>query len=547
VTLMSASVLMTTAVTVIAQRPSEAIVRGTLVSPAPPWMALVLRNIGPFEYFSCSGSIVAPNVVLTAAHCVTDPIYSPGDVYKDRSDPDASSAVVETNTFAAAAMRVAVGATDAQNAPEQYGLTTVHVHPQFKHSVDFVMDKDGTPKWVRCDKLSIRKRCRVVKEVKLESDVALVELDTELRPAFQPIALARAVDGNAVAYGYGQTDHHKDGRLRRTALDAYTLETDCKEGDGLCATTTTSYTDEGDSGGPWLQRRNGVDVQVGITSLGNNRTHYPADVGKALSWIRSLLPVFGESGRAVLIAGTGDYGSAEGKQRLVQLLADAGYAVTDSEQIPADLSPFDSVWWIDTAPVPPDAADRLVAFVKSGRGLYLTGERPCCEALNATDESIVNRLVVNVGGVGVGGLRDICYCNSPQPINSGVVRNLASRPFALNSWQPDAPGGLSNVPPDFVLAYHGLDPVSGTPIAAAWDSSVVLGQGRLVVLMDINWIAPASSGDNWAEVAQNLALFLSNLTVPPANPVAAPAEATIISAQETIIRAPSQAHGRRSP
>ncbi len=51
----------------------EAIVGGQVAEPGTfPWLAVVFHE-GEGEAFQCTGTVVSPNVVLTAAHCVEDP------------------------------------------------------------------------------------------------------------------------------------------------------------------------------------------------------------------------------------------------------------------------------------------------------------------------------------------------------------------------------------------------------------------------------------------------------------------------------------------
>jgi hypothetical protein len=217
----------------------------------------------------------------------------------------------------------------------------------------------------------------------------------------------------------------------------------------------------------------------------------------------------------VLVAGTGDLGSTEPNDNLTQLLSSAGYSVTKSATLPGDVSGFGQVWWVDANPPTSDEQNQLIDFAQSGKGVFLTGERPCCEALNAADQAIVNAVVVG-GGITVGGQGDVCGCNAPLPVNPGVVGNVATQPFNVTSWQPAAPGGMANVPDSSVFSYYQPgDPSTRQTVAAVWDRPSVVGNGRLVVFMDINWTESAWRAPNWSDVAQNVAFFLSGLTSPP--------------------------------
>jgi hypothetical protein len=217
----------------------------------------------------------------------------------------------------------------------------------------------------------------------------------------------------------------------------------------------------------------------------------------------------------VLVAGTGDGGSTVPNDNLTQLLTSAGYSVTESASLPADLSTFGQVWWIDSNPPTSGEQNQLIDFAKTGRGVFLTGERPCCEALNAADQSIVNSVVVG-GGITVGGQGDVCSCNTPLPVNPDVVGNVANQPSIVTTWQPNAPGGMANVPASSVFAYYQPGDLSTRQVVAAvWDRSSIVGNGRLAVFMDINWTEPSWRATNWSDVAENVAFFLSGLGSPP--------------------------------
>ena len=70
----------------------------------------------------------------------------------------------------------------------------------------------------------------------------------------------------------------------------------------------------------------------------------------------------------------GDYSRGS----LVTDLTGMGHTVTDNATLPADLSSFDTIWHVGAfvALTPADQA-QLAAFLATGKGLHLTGERPC--------------------------------------------------------------------------------------------------------------------------------------------------------------------------
>jgi hypothetical protein len=520
---------------------AKAIVQGQTVNPAPPWIAVVRSNFFGLEETKCTGSVVASRWILTAAHCVLKSKFDPSNQPFHPIDPTATTELTPTDTVDPSARRVGLGATNASQAPDKYEVKAIHLHPQYLQRVFYETNKDGTPKRVRCADEIFGKNCRIVKAAREYNDAALLELTSAVSSRYQPITLGTAINGSAVAYGYGETDHKKqDGILRRTLDNAYRVE-HCDFGpDVLCARTSTSYVAAGDSGGPWLQQQNGVPMQIGISSEGGNTSHHPVNIEHVLPWIAKLVGLHTGGNSHVLIYGSGYIAPLT---NLNTILTAAGYQVTTASTLPDDLNGFGSIWYVGIDPISQTDADRLVAYAKAGNGLYLTGERPCCEELNATVAGIVNRLIVSVGGIGIGGLGDPYLETGPLPINPSAAGQAASRPFALTTWQPSAPGGMSNIAAANVFAYVDNGGGDHTAVAATWGADDVTGGGRLAVLMDINWLDP----DYWDEhtayqVAQNLQLFLSGLPNPPAPPVAASIqEAPLVRQQApTVASTPSQ-------
>lgn len=221
----------------------------------------------------------------------------------------------------------------------------------------------------------------------------------------------------------------------------------------------------------------------------------------------------GGGSESVMIAGAGhDVG---GVTELASLLESAGYQVQTSATIPESLEGIGQLWWFDYRPFPSADVDRLAQFVRDGGGLYLTGERPCCEALNTVVSGVVNQLVP-AGDVRIGGLGDPYYVRGLVPVNAGATDGLASNPFTVTEVLMDAPGGMAGVSGANVLASA---PGNNVPVAAAWNASDLDAQGRLVVVMDVNWLDPSRKSAQANSLVQNLALFLSGLSNPPADVV----------------------------
>jgi hypothetical protein len=227
---------------------------------------------------------------------------------------------------------------------------------------------------------------------------------------------------------------------------------------------------------------------------------------------------------SVLIAGEGDGGSGlpgstQPNDDIAALLTSAGYQVTESGTLPADLSSYGQVWWVDANPPTSGEQNQLVAFEQTGGGVFLTGERPCCELLNSADTSMINSMVTG-GGVTAGGQGEVSAGTSQNPVNQSVVGNLSQTPFVVTQWTTSQPGGMAGVAPSSVFATYQATPADPVyTVAAAWDRASLVGHGRLVVFMDINWCEQGYRATNWSDVAQNVAFFLSSLSSPPGPPV----------------------------
>jgi hypothetical protein len=99
--------------------------------------------------------------------------------------------------------------------------------------------------------------------------------------------------------------------------------------------------------------------------------------------------------------------------------------------------------------------------------------------------------------------------------------------------------GVKSAPTSSIFSYYQPGDLSTRKvIAGAWDRPSLVGHGRLVVFMDINWAeAGIYSAPNWSDVAQNVALFLAGLNTPPGSVV--PAAVPILGSPLLTLPAPS--------
>jgi hypothetical protein len=230
-------------------------------------------------------------------------------------------------------------------------------------------------------------------------------------------------------------------------------------------------------------------------------------------------PQVGEARARTLIFGEGDsLGGVTPSEPLTDLeniLTSAGYGVDEDSTLPTSLGQYKAIWYIDTNPLTSSEETELEAFVNAGHGLYLSGERPCCEALNASDTSVIDDLVAG-GGIQAGGQGDADDGTAPEAVSPDAIDDVAETPNVLTSWTPNEPGGMTGVSSANVLTSTNFDGES-LPTGAVWDGSdMTNGKGRLAILMNIPWLESQYWDQTTAtQMAVNLERFLMAATPVP--------------------------------
>jgi FecR protein len=166
------------------------------------------------------------------------------------------------------------------------------------------------------------------------------------------------------------------------------------------------------------------------------------------------------------------------------------HVVVEVSGLPSDLSAFGTVWHVGAfAPITDAEQTRLRTFLGTGGGLHLTGERPCCEPLNASLTTFMRSVVDGGASLTFGGHGDI---TGPYTFNPGDRGGIGRRLLAggVTQWQPDAPGGITGISGPNVL----VTAASGSVVGGVWDETDLVGDaGRVTLLMDVNWLSIAAA------------------------------------------------------
>ncbi len=185
----------------------------------------------------------------------------------------------------------------------------------------------------------------------------------------------------------------------------------------------------------------------------------------------------------------------------------------NGSKLPADLSAYGSIWYVGAfSAISADDQSKLAQFLAKGGGVYLTGERPCCQALNNSVQSLLRTVVVGGENITVGSNTDFPGLATFNPTARGGV---TSAPNVLTTWAPNGPGELIGISGANVLATAGNGIVGGV-----WNETDLAGNaGRIVLMMDVDWL---SNGDSLSlcsaqcrqDIIGNFAAFLEDSVSP---------------------------------
>ncbi len=199
----------------------------------------------------------------------------------------------------------------------------------------------------------------------------------------------------------------------------------------------------------------------------------------------------------------GERGILEGK------LASLGHIVVNQAVLPTDISLFDAIWHVSSdTPLSSSEQLRLADFVSSGKGLYLTGEKPgCCQSMNDTVETLLNLILIEPGIIiGVNSYQ----VPGPYPFNQNAMDGaITTDPNNISFWSPIVAGGIGGLGllPDRNILVTGAVEGNEVPVGGVWDcNDLISGAGRVVLLMDVNWFP---NGNSVFEIIENIQKFLS--------------------------------------
>ncbi len=203
----------------------------------------------------------------------------------------------------------------------------------------------------------------------------------------------------------------------------------------------------------------------------------------------------------------GDTASAQAEIVLTALGHDVTRVASLAPTLP-ELSGFDSVWWISLPQITGAEHNSLVPYVKSGGGLYVTGERSCCNALDQSVQELMANLMQGRGSkVPTVNMTAIEGGDAFTPTAADPF-GLTSSPNLIESWATQAAGIIpANIDPERAV----FENASGNVGAAAYPpEDMYRGSGCVYLAMDLTfWQASVNTPKALEPLIENIEQFLA--------------------------------------
>ena len=238
---------------------------GTKATGDPAVVLLVSCPLDESTLDTCTAALIAPTVLVTAAHCV-DPGTHGGHAFGVFTGPDASAY-----------------ANITQLKPELAKVKSVHVHPEYDTAPPF------------------------------RADIAVVVLDQPITAAPLPInrsALSPSLVGGAERIvGYGQVQYGKYNVIKH---EASTVVASIGPVDTVVVGDLKHRSCIGDSGGPALVKIDGVETIVGVDSYAETSGCLEAASYRRMDVYTAFLDQYAPPPAPPVDGGLGDGGAGGG-------------------------------------------------------------------------------------------------------------------------------------------------------------------------------------------------------------------------------------------
>jgi hypothetical protein len=199
---------------------------------------------------------------------------------------------------------------------------------------------------------------------------------------------------------------------------------------------------------------------------------------------------------------------------LVAQLRAMNAEVTDGAALPQNLTGYDAVFHVGfQVPLTAQEHTRLARFLEEGGAVHLTGERPCCEAVNTSHTVFVRQVVAGGQNITLGRQGDVRSLFGdfffPYAANPTARGGITTTPNTVSQLRLVSPGGIAGIQDPANVLLTGLN---NAVVGAVWDRTDLVGRGgRLTVIMDTNWLNSLTFADN-LELLENMLGFMCRAT-----------------------------------